>query len=354
MRFNLKYAKYNSQAILMSFKGLKKDTHSAGNFPDKKNEFQQVGEPLGSFVGYLRRPKSSSSGLTALFFGENGEDADVIAALHLTKFLDQAVKVTVWMMKDKDGRLMKKNDKWPKLSEFVGLIKRPIPSPNGQVAQFFSENGANADAASLLNQTSYLDALVYVEMHVAKNGMTALDVLTEVPIEEIEDSSSRMTSSEVKQYNAELKNNEEALKVLRQSGFFRQSAVLNALGTPLDFKDWLSSQPCSLSSEACDCNAGVSIIYNNIAKFSGVPLCNNHLNDFDNGVIQIPGGKQVSSWVKSQCNLIQGRWVNYRLYKKLGVKNGEHPTPGAIYSWAVENGLKSLVPTGFLRFLNFS
>ena len=127
----------------------------------------RTGDALGSFVGYLRRPKSSAAGLTAQFFGENGDDADVIAALHLTRFLDQPTKVTVWMLKDRNGRSMKKNGEWPKLTEFVGTIRRPMPSQNGQVAQFFGENGPNSDAVSTLAQTSCLDALVFVEMHQA-------------------------------------------------------------------------------------------------------------------------------------------------------------------------------------------
>ena len=59
----------------------------------------KIGDTLGAFSAYNRRPKASSLGLTACFFGENGVDADIITALHLTHYQDLPVKISVWLIK---------------------------------------------------------------------------------------------------------------------------------------------------------------------------------------------------------------------------------------------------------------
>lgn len=310
------------------------------------------GDPLGSFVGYLRRPKPSAAGLTAQFFGENGNDADVIAALHLTRFLDQPAKVTVWMLKDRNGRSMKKDGNWPKLAEFVGLIRRPMPSQNGQVAQFFGENGPNADAVSFLGQTSYLDALVFIEMHQAQAGMTVVDLPTHTPDGELEENSGRMTSSEAQAYKILSKKSEEALAMLRQHGFFRQESVLAALGKQEIFFQWLSGQPCCFPGGApCDRTPIVAWQPAGARKWQGLAVCSHHAEQLETGTASLPDGSPVTSWITTQMVETTMRWGQYALAQALKVPPGRLPTPGAILSWADAQGLKGAVPSSFLRFL---
>lgn len=310
------------------------------------------GDALGSFVGYLRRPKASAAGLTAQFFGENGNDADVIAGLHLTRFLDKPTKVTVWMIKDRNGRSMKKDGNWPKLTEFVGLIRRPLPSQNGQVAQFFGENGPNADAVAVLNQTSCLDSLVLIEMHQAETGMTVADLPTGTPNDELEENSSRMTSSEAQAYKILSKHSEEALALLRQHGFFRQESVLAALGRPDAFLQWLSSQPCCFpGSTPCDRSPVVAWQPAGARKWQGLAVCSHHAEQLENGTATMPDGSQVSGWITSQSVSTTQRWAQHALAQSLKVPPGRLPTPGAVYSWAGERGLTGSIPSTFLRFL---
>lgn len=61
------------------------------------------GAELGGFVASLRRPAPLQSGMVASFFGENGEPADAITALSLSKYLDATVRVQVRLMKLPDG-----------------------------------------------------------------------------------------------------------------------------------------------------------------------------------------------------------------------------------------------------------
>lgn len=312
----------------------------------------RAGDPLGSFAGYLRRPKASSSGLMAQIFGENGNDADVIAALHLTRFLDQPTKITIWQIKDRNGRIMKKDGHWPKVAEFVGLIRRPSPSQNGQVAQFFAENGPNADAVSVLNQTSLLDALVFVEMHQAEIGMTVGDVPTEAPVNELETNSSRMTSQEAAMYKALSKKSEEAIQVLIQHGFFRQEGVLASLGRPEDMQKWVVSQPCCFPGLApCDNSGIIAWQPAGARKWQWLPICSHHAEMLNNGAADLPDGSPINGWIASQMIIVTQRWGNYALSQSLKVPHNRLPTPAAIYAWAVDRKLVNSIPSTFQRYL---
>ena len=57
-------------------------------------------EQLGVFSGYIRRPIPNQSGMIAQIFGENGDDADTILALSLSKYQDVQVYVNIYLIKD--------------------------------------------------------------------------------------------------------------------------------------------------------------------------------------------------------------------------------------------------------------
>lgn len=312
----------------------------------------RVGDPMGSFVGYLRRPKSTAAGLIAQFFGENGDDADVISALHLTKFLDTPVKVTVWMLKDHDGRVMKVDGAYPKLTEFVGLIRRPTPSVTGQLAQFFGGNGANADAINVLNQSTYLDALVYVEMHQAETGMTAQDLETLAPEDDLNAQAHRMTPSEAQEFKRRQKKADEAMQQLIVSGFFRQESVLAALGRPTDYTEWLTHQfCCHPQNQPCDRQPVVAWMVPGSGKYRAIPVCTHHKETWDEGAVEIPDGSAPLAFAQSQSIVFQHRWARHALAHALKVPDGHLPTPGAVYAWAVSHQLHGFVPGTYKAFL---
>lgn len=55
------------------------------------------------------------------------------------------------------------------IGAFAGYIRRPKPTESGMVAQFFGENGSDADTICALSLTKFQDANVHVEVHVVKD-----------------------------------------------------------------------------------------------------------------------------------------------------------------------------------------
>jgi len=309
----------------------------------------RAGDPIGSFTGYMRRAKSYSAGLTAQIFGENGADADVITTLHLTRFLDANVKVTVWMIKDSNGKLMGKDGVYPKITEFVGVIKRPLASNSGQVAQFFGANGPNADAINVMNQSVYQDALVFVEMHHAEQGQTVLDIPTENPDESINVSAKRMTNREIEEAKKNQKKAHEGIEILKLSGFFRNDSVLSVLGSVNDYSHWLASQCCCHPGDKpCDDVPVSSWAVPGGKRYSGIPLCAKHQEEWDSGNTEIMGGSvSPLSFASSQVVSFNQRWAIDALRIKTGVAEGRIPSPGTIFAWAADKKLNNIIPSSF-------
>ena len=334
----------------MSFKESQPARHVLA--PQDNAESLRPGDSLGAFVGYLRRSKSSASGLVAQFFGENGPDADVISAMHLTRFLDLHVKVTVWMMKDRTGRVMKKDGQYQKLTEFIAAIRRPQPNNAGQVAQFFGENGPNSDAINVLNQSNYLDALVYVEMQKAVHGMTVGDITTQEPTDAMENNRGRMTPTEAQDFKRLQKVASEALKTLKMSGFFRQESVLAALGREDDYQKWVATQYCCHpGSEPCDQQPVSGWSVPGLKRYPLIPLCQNHQELWNAGEAVLPDGGAPLAFAQTQNIMSVQRWALYALGKALNTPEHAIPTPGAIHAWAVQKNLKSFLPNSFKVFL---
>ena len=319
----------------------------------ENNDILRPGDPLGAFVGYLRRAKASSAGLTAQFFGENGEDADVISALHLTRFLDAHVKVSVWMMKDRQGKIMKKNGEYQKLTEFIAQVRRPQPSNMGQVAMFFGQNGPNADAINILNQSEYLDALVYVEMHQALIGMTVKDVPTNTPDADIDEHAGRLTPTEAAELKKLQKKSENAMRELVLGGFFRQEPVLTVLGRETDFQAWIESQPCCHPGEKpCDNHPVVAFKVPHAKRYGYLPLCMHHKEMWENGSVDMVDGSSLPSYMQSQSITYLLRWGQHSLAKQLKVPSGYLPTPGAIHMWAIDNKVAHFISNTFKAYLS--
>lgn len=317
--------------------------------PQNSTDTLQVGDSLGSFVGYLRRPKSTSAGLVAQFFGENGEDADVISALHLTRFLDAHVKVSVWMIKNRVGKLMRTQDGgYQKVTEFIATIRRPQPSNLGQVAHFFGENGPNADAINVLNHSEYLDALVYVEMHQAVAGMAANDLFTDSPDDALTEKSKRMTSSEMQEFKKVQKRAQEGIRMLEMHGFFRNEAVLAVLGREQDYIDWLTTQPCCHPGEhACQNQQVTAWRIPGTRRNAFVPLCLDHVEMWESGNVTTPDGSNALAFVQTQNIYYLQRWARYALNKNMNIQQDNLPTPASLYTWAVDKKLHGHIPSSF-------
>jgi len=311
-------------------------------------ESMEPGERVGEFTGFLRRTKSASTGLTVQIFGENGQDADTITALHLTRYLDAPVLVSLWMLKDRNGRLMKSSDGYPKVAEFVGRVKRPAASNAGQVAQFFAENGPSADAVCVLNQTGYLDALVHVEIRKASLTTQPGQILVQDDMSALDTAARHATPAEIKQLKEGQKRAAEGLHLLRVNGFFYNRAVLTALGFGQNYRSWLEKQGCSQPGDAPCMDGPVQIFDMPGSKgVDSMPLCRHHAQCWNKGEHGLPTG-QPSSFVQQRHIVLCQRWSDEQLREKLSVLDGYDPTPSALYRWCIDNGLKHLLPPAFM------
>lgn len=304
------------------------------------------GDVVGAFGGYLRRAKPSREGLTGQVFGENGHDADVISAMHLTRFQDAPVRVRIFMVKDNQGRLKRKL-----LCEFIAKIKRPSANDNGQVAQFFGDNGPNADAVNILNQSEYLDALVFVELtKPAQNEFVILNPNT-TPPEELEAESKRLVPAEVKLLKKKQRNAEEAMNILRREGFFRAEAVLQALGTSADYNAWLNTQQCCHpGDEPCQNQPVEAFKLEGLAHhhFRCVPFCTIHQTMWE---AKESGLQAPTAFLESQQKRYVQAWSQHALRQALGVPEGFEPMPATVHAWAIDHGLKDYIPGIFLGLL---
>lgn len=312
----------------------------------------ELGDVIGSFLGFLRRSKSTRHGLTAQIFGENGNDADFIAALHLTRYLDAPVKVSVWMVKDKNGRLFTDKGQQPLLTEFIGRIRRPQSSDQGQTALFFGENGPNADAINVLNQSRYLDALVLVELQKATPGMLAADIPTQAPTEELEAGKERLTTEEAALLKKHQKRAEQAQTLLRQSGFFSQAPILRVLGSAQDYREWLCSQTCCQPQPGKGpCQQGpvlpMEVIGTRLGDYNAVPLCAEHRDMWLSETPPDMGPQGGQAFLSSQALMFVQRWSQDALRKALKVPAGFSASPNLIFAWAADHQLRGMLPPGF-------
>lgn len=316
-----------------------------------------VGDVIGSFLGFLRRAKATKHGLTAQIFGENGNDADFITALHLTRYLDAPVKVSVWMVKDKNGKLSDdKGQKHPLITQFIGRIRRPVASDMGQTAQFFGENGPNSDAVNKLNESRYLDALVLVELQKAMPGLAAADIQTNEPSDELERGKERLTSEEESRLKKHQKRADQALTALRQHGFFANETVLRKLGTQEDYKEWLTSQTCCHPQPGAGvCGQGpvlpMDVVNPRMRAYNQVPLCTEHREQWLSEAPPEIGVQGGQAFLASQTRIHVQRWAQEALRKKLNVPAGFLPSPSLIFGWAAENEVRGMLPSGFSHFM---
>ena len=298
------------------------------------------GDLIGGFVGFLRRPKASQAGMTAQIFGENGKDADMIAALHLTDFAEMAVRITVSGIKAADGRSMKRKDgTWPVLASFDAISKRPRPSDAGQTAMFFGANGRNADAVNTLGTSSLLDALVFVDVHKAGGDTGA------APHADLSEHAERKTPAELAAIRKQQRAATEGLRLLRMNLFFREQSVWGALGGKADYATWISAQGCVAPGET-PCTNRPCTPYEGGGRMTMIPLCGHHADQWDAGLAQT-GTQAPEDYLQSMHIMLVQKWAEQRLRQELRIPDGFDPTPDSIYRWAVEKGIRSSLPSAF-------
>lgn len=320
----------------------------------KENNLQ-----IGALSGYNRRPIPTTSGLTCQFYGENGEDADLMSALNLTKFLETEAFLQVFLIKNALGQVMRDpvSGQYPLVASFSGKIQRPKPLRDGLMAQFFALNGEDADAVNELGKTKYLDAFVYVEIlkpearaqaTLAPGQSSSSLVMIPPPSAELDALAHHLTPIERKEMAKRNKAYENANNALRMSGFFTQQSVWGVLGTEFDYQQWLEQCPCCASADAA-CKNAVSVFAlptESHERYAYVPLCNEHKEQATLGIL--PG--KLSFLRLKQRHLIQ-MWAFEQLCKLLGVDKDQQPNPMEVFNWAQERKVSQYIPPTYLNFL---
>ncbi|WP_293371510.1 hypothetical protein [Nevskia sp.] len=107
---------------------------------------------LTRFTSNIRRPHGLVAGVRAEFFCFNGPDADAVLILGRTDLQDALVRVAL----TRDGE---------HYGDFDAYIRRPVPKLLGMVANFYADNGVNADRITALGLSKFVDLAVMVDVH---------------------------------------------------------------------------------------------------------------------------------------------------------------------------------------------
>lgn len=307
---------------------------------------------IGAFSGYNRRPLPDKSGLTAQFYGENGDDADMISALSLTKFLEADVYVKIHLIKDSFGKIMRAEDgRYPLIAQFSGKIQRPKPQRDGMIANFFAANGDDADQINELGLSKYLDAFVYVEILKPEaapqpNAPTEA-VLLPSPQADLDALALHLTPAERKALAKRSKAFQEANRLLKMSGFLNQPAVWSCLGSELEFQTWLDDMPCCApGDQPCAHKAkAFKIPAESHQRYSMISFCPEHAAQAESGAL--PGG---IAFMRLRRQVLIQEWAWEALRSVVGTPQGiEEPDPQKVMSWALEHKLSQYVPPNYLN-----
>lgn len=325
------------------------DTNSSDNTVQaytKINQFIQSAEKIGAFSGYVRRPQPHLSGMVAQFFGPNGEDSDSILALSLTKYLDAEVFVTVYFIKDGNGVVMKQADgSYPKIAQFMGIIRRATPNKGGMMAQFFAGNGKDSDAVTDLGKSLYQDSLVYVDIR-GKYAQNQIETL-ENPQELIDNEYvARISQHEIKEYQKKEKQYKKLNEQLILNGFLKQPDVLYALGSVPEFVKWSCTKGCCWPTTPPCLNDPVEPyeIKTIAPHFNFLPFCQEHIEALEQDINLMPMGQ---TYMEMKHSLILQEWAREKLREKFALTNKLEPDSAKIAVWARQNKLDKYLPAVF-------
>lgn len=299
-------------------------------------------EQMGAFSGYIRRPTPASSGMTAQIFGENGEDADTILALSLSKYQDIEVFVNIYLVKDSVGKVMKDGDKYPIISSFIGYVRRSMPKKDGMIAQFFAPNGTDADSIAVLSRSDYQDCLVFVDVR----GKKAVDIKDKIQEENINAINTNYAGKITKNEKAEFSKKEKQFRKMNEnlelSDFLSRIEVMTGIGNVEDYKGWLvRTQTCShLQEKPCMNNSDVIEVVGLIRPFNFMPVCGEHLSELEDA----KHIEENNLYYEMKHRLLLKQWVWTRFKEKFSFDGKSEPDPSRIIEWTAAKGLAKYLP----------
>jgi hypothetical protein len=293
---------------------------------------------LGSFNGYIRRPKPSAKGVIAQFYGENGVDADTIVSLSMTQYQNAHIRAAVYWIKDSVGAVKKERGGYPLIANFESFIRRSIPTSTGMVATLFAANGPHSDVAHQLGFTKYLDSFVHVQLY---RFVPDESSDTKQP-EHLNQAIAIPPQSAHARPTGAFKTAES---ILHMQGFFRENAIWAALGGELEFQKWLKDRTCCAPVEPPCRQIGVATAIPNsgFESYAMVPLCSTHSGWLTNR-IQDLGGMYI---VQNKRQQMVVEWSIEALCKTLQTPSLSFTHPNLVLSWAVKHGVDALLPVKY-------
>lgn len=309
------------------------------------NNHTDTSEQMGAFSGYIRRPTPSPSGMTAQIFGENGDDADTILALSLSKYQDAEVFVNIYLVKDSVGKIMKDGDKYPLISSFVGYVRRSMPKKDGMIAQFFAPNGVHSDSISVLSKSDFQDCLVFVDVR----GKKAVDEQDKIQQENMAEINLHYADKITKNEKAEFAKKEKSFRkmneILELSDFLSRIEIMSSIGNVEQYKEWLvKTQTCShLQEKPCMNHSHVVEVQGLIRPFNFMPVCDEHITDLQNeSHIQ-----ENNLYYEMKHRLILKQWVWSCFKEKFSYDGKSEPDPSRVIEWAASKNLAKYLPSKY-------
>lgn len=310
----------------------------AGFNLNEQYQLQGTDEKLGAFAGYIRRPEPSSSGMTAQIFGEDGEDADTILALSMTKFKDLKVYVSVYLVKDSVGMPMKQNGNYPLICSFIGRVRRSKPKPDGMLATIFAENGPDSDSVSSMTKSEYQNCLVFVDIRGVK-AFGHEDIINNESQAAIKDSYSQRLSKAEKQEIEALERKYAKKNELLTPELLSHIDVLNALGSADDFKQFLEhNNPCAhRQPDYCLNKVKIAEIDGLFPPYNFLPSCDEHIHEMEDfNHFNDPSNKMH---YEMRHRHLLASYAKKKIYQKFSDDGFKEPNPARVIEWASVNGI---------------
>lgn len=330
----------------------KKKTYTIPLFDQGKNESlldeYEIGDDLGYFCAYIQPSKSSTKGEMARFYAENGDNADRISELSKTKFVNQPVKVSVFLLKDKDGQIIRnEKGKAIHITSFLSRIIRPDPTDLGMTAKFMAENGKNSDAVTKLNLSEYKGAWVYVLLQMADNRTLIEEIETVVSDENIENESKNLTIKEKEILKAEQDIAKQGEQILDYNRFFNNPKVLAKIGNVEAFKLFLETQRCvfpNAEGDPISKENGIATKY--VSRFPTnlycyVPISEEFQERFKESQFEVV---DPQDYLDDMNFFLLKRWAKNTLKERLQVPQDFYIPPTLLLSWAIKEGLANEIP----------
>lgn len=299
-------------------------------------------EQMGAFSGYIRRPQPALSGMTAQIFGENGEDADTILALSLSKYQDAEVFVNIYLIKDSFGKIMKVGDNYPLISSFIGFVRRSLPKKDGMLAQFFAPNGEHSDSISVLSKSDYQDCLVFVDVR-GKKSLEQKDTIQKENIQHINlNYIDKITKNEKAEFIKKEKTFKKMNEILELSDFLSRIEIITSIGNVEEYKSWLNtSQTCSHLQEKPCLNNSTYVEINSLLKpFNFLPVCDLHLPELNNEQHVL----ENLFYYEMKHRLLLKKWVWSKFKEKFSYDGKSEPNPNLIIEWALSKNINKYLP----------